>query len=265
MSMPSRADPAPPIRGVVTTMLSPGSPWFPTGEIPSLSEGQVHVWRASLDEGCTHVRQLARALCDVERARAERFFFERDKNRFIVCRGVLRGILGGYLNVAPDQVRLRYGRHGKPCLAEGTLRFNLSHSGDTALFAFARGREVGVDVERIQAGFPWDEITERIFSPRESELLQGLQGADRRRTLFVAWTCKEAYVKAKGHGLSFPLGRVDLALRPPALRRVGEDEREASRWSLQELGVGADYAAALAVEGHDWRLVCRQWQWMEAK
>jgi 4'-phosphopantetheinyl transferase len=263
--MPSRADPASPTRNVVTIMFSAGPLWVPTGEIPTLSEGQVHVWRASLDEGCTHVRQLAQVLCDGERARAERFFFARDRHRFIVRRSILRVILGGYLHIAPDQVRLRYGRRGKPCLAEGTLRFNLSHSGDTALFAFARGREVGVDVERIQAGFPWDEITEHIFSPQESGLLQRLQGADRRRTLFVAWTCKEAYVKARGHGLSFPLDRVDMALSPPTLRRVGEDKREASRWSLQELGVGEDYAAALAVEGHDWRLVCRQWRWIEAE
>ena len=246
-------------------MLSSGPLRFPTGEIPTLSEGQVHVWRASLDEGCTHVRQLARALCDVERDRAERFFLDRDKNRFIVCRGVLRGILGGYLKVAPDQVRLRYGRHGKPCLAEGTLRFNLSHSDDMALFAFAQDREIGVDVEHIRTGFPWGEVTAHIFSHRESELLEHFQGPTLLRTLFVAWTCKEAYLKATGHGLSFPLDRVDIALRPLALRCIGEDEREASRWSLQELGVGADYAAALAVEGHDWRLVCRQWQRMEAE
>ncbi len=263
--MPSRAGFAPPIRDVVTTMLSSGPLRFPTGDIPTLSEGQVHVWQASLDEGCTHVRQLARALCDVERARAERFFLDRDKNRFIVCRGVLRGILGGYLNVAADQVPLRYGRYGKPCLAEGMLRFNLSHSDDMALFAFARDREIGVDVERIRAGFPWGEVTAHVFSRRESELLQHFQGPALQRTLFVAWTYKEAYVKARGHGLSFPLERVDIVLRPPALQCVEGDVQEASRWSLQELGVGADYAAALVVEGHDWRLVCRRWQWMEAE
>lgn len=169
------------------------------------------------------------------------------------------------MKVAPDQVRLRYGRYGKPCLAEGTLRFNLSHSGDMALFAFARGREIGVDVERIRAGFRWSEIAAHVFSRRESELLQHLRGTGRQRTLFVTWTCKEAYVKARGHGLSFPLDRVDIALWPPALWCVEGDEEETFRWSLQELGVGEDYVAALAVEGHEWRLVCRQWQWREAR
>jgi 4'-phosphopantetheinyl transferase len=244
-------------------MQFPEHSWLQPSGIPPLAGKEVHVWRASLDREIPLVRRLAQTLSDAERGRANRFLLARDKNRFIVCRGVLRGILSGYLHTAAEELRFRYGDHGKPRLAEeagaGGLHFNLSHSESMAVLAFTRGGEIGVDVERVRTDAAWEEIAAHVLSRQDCLLLQGIPGTLRRRAFFAAWTCKEAYVKARGQGLSFPLNRIDVTFAPLGLRRVGQDEAEAARWSLQELGVGGDYVAALAVQGRDWKLRC--WQW----
>jgi 4'-phosphopantetheinyl transferase len=210
------------------------------------------------------MRQWTRNLCDVERSRAERFFFERDRHRFVARRGILREILSGYLATPADRLRFRCDRHGKPHLVEESgpdmLHFNLSHSDGMAVFAFTYGRLIGIDVERIRADIPWDDIAAQFFTRRENRRLQSLPETRRQRAFLVAWTCKEAYVKARGQGLSFPVNRVEVSFSPPALRRVGDDEDEASRWTLRELPVGGDYVAALAVEGDDGRLLCWEWR-----
>ncbi len=243
----------------------PEHPWLLPAGIPRLAGREVHVWRAGLDREISHVRHLAQTLCPAERARADRFFLARDRNRFIVCRGILRGLLGGYLNTAADQLRFCYGDQGKPRLAEqggaGGLHFNLSHADGMAVLAFTRRGEVGVDVERVRTDAPWEEIAAYVLSCRDRVLLRNIPGALRRRAFFATWTCKEAYLKARGQGLSFPLNRIDVSLAPLALRRVGCDEQEAARWSLRELRVGGDYVAAVAVEGHDGQLRCWEWGW----
>ncbi|MCL5995999.1 MAG: 4'-phosphopantetheinyl transferase, partial [Chloroflexi bacterium] len=131
-------------------------PQFPL----ALEVGDVHVWRADLDQPDAVLGQLESFLSVDEQARANRFHFERDRGRFVAGRGVLRAIIGTYLDVRPEQVMFRYGQRGKPALAmplaqgvsgvQGELRFNVSHSHDLALFAFARGQEIGVDLERVR-------------------------------------------------------------------------------------------------------------------
>ena len=233
-----------------------------------LDNNEVHVWRASLDLTASHVQILQQTLAPDERARAERFYFQKDRAHFIVARGLLRVILGRYLDRPPDQLRFCYNSNGKPALAKefnrDTLCFNLSHSHGLALFAVTRGRELGVDLERVRPHLADEQIAERFFSPREVAMLRALPTNMRTEAFFNCWTRKEAYIKARGEGLSFPLDQVDVSLapgEPVALLSAKADPHEASRWSLQELAPGPSYAAALAVEGHDWRLRC--WQWSE--
>lgn len=237
--------------------------WSVPSSVPTLSEGEVHVWRADLNEAGTHLRRWAQNLSALERARAERFFSERDRHCFMACRGILREILSGYLATPADQLRFRYGRHGKPYL-RGTsgdrLRFNLSHSDALAVFAFAQGRRIGVDVERVRPDLPWQDIAGQFFTRRENERLRHVGETQRPRAFLRAWTCKEAYVKARGQGLFFPVNRVEVSLSPPALRRVGADENEAARWRVRELRVGGAYVATVVVEEDEGRLRCWQWR-----
>src|SRR5262245_49624616 len=118
-----------------------------------LENDEVHVWRAVLDRTPMRVRSLRQLLAANEQGRADRFRFQKDREHFIVARGLLRIILGRYLNRQPNQLRFGYSQYGKPALSEESgcpgLRFNLSHSHGLALFAVSRGREVGVDIEQI--------------------------------------------------------------------------------------------------------------------
>jgi 4'-phosphopantetheinyl transferase len=231
-----------------------------------LARDEVHVWRAALDVAPTEAAGLRKTLAADERARAGRFHFERDRAHFIVARGVLRAILGCYLTRAPECLSFCYNAHGKPALAGGpdaqAIRFNLSHSDGVALYAVARGREVGIDVERIRCNLAVAEIAERFFSRREDAMLQNIPTEERHQAFFRVWTRKEAYVKARGEGLSLLSDKMDVSPasgEPDAPVGDRGDPSGAARWSIQDLVPGPGYAAALAVEGHGWHLAC--WQW----
>ena len=225
-----------------------------------LSSNEVHVWLTKLNSLTRHAQQMAQCLNEDESVRAQRFHFEQDKARFIVCRGALRTIIGCYLHIEPSGVRFSYGPHGKPYLEEtvgdSTFRFNLGHSNDIALCAFTRCREIGVDIEYIRDLPDADQIAYRFFSADEIATLHALPASQRRQAFFNCWTRKEAYIKATGKGLSQPLDQFEVSLaptEPASLRSVKGAPEEASRWSLKALTPASGYAAALAVEGHNWR------------
>ena len=248
-------------------MTQPDHVWLPSPQNLALSGDEIHVWRASLEGSPALVQRLQRTLTPDEAARAARFYFERDRTHYIVARGVLRSILGRYLGTEPGQLRFSYTSYGKPALISTsgmrTLNFNLSHSHEIALVAVTRGREIGVDVEHLRADFAGAEIAERFFSAAENVALRALPPELRVEGFFTCWTRKEAYIKARGEGLSHPLDQFDVSLVPggPAqLLRTRGDPRDLRRWSLKELYPGPGYVAALAAEGHGWRLSCWQWQ-----
>ena len=245
---------------------SPVPPWRAPPETLELGSDEVHVWRATLDQTPSQIQNFRRNLAADEQARAERFHFERDHEHFVVARGVLRAILGRYLNQAPECISFCYSSHGKPALAGESggdaIRFNVSHSHGIALYAVTRGREVGVDLEHIRSNLAVMEIAERFFSRREVAMLRTLSTEEQREAFFRCWTRKEACLKARGEGLSLPLDQIDLSPspgEPGAIPGTQPDSSETFRWSLQELAPAAGYVAALAVEGRGWRLAC--WQW----
>lgn len=200
-----------------------------------------------------------RALSPDERARASRFRFERDRRRFVAGRSVLRRELAERLDCTPSEVAFRYGPYGKPAVADGDVVFNVSHSGSAALFAFAAAGELGVDVELLAHGRPDDDgVAERFFSPAEVETLRRQPAAARSETFLRCWTRKEAFVKARGEGLSLPLHDFDVELAPeraPALLRTAWSSDEPREWTIQDLSYLFDGAvAALAVRARDVRV-----------
>jgi 4'-phosphopantetheinyl transferase len=230
------------------------------------TSAEVHVWRMALNVSLASVRECAKTLAPDERARAARFVRDRDRARFVVARGGLRAILARYLGRDPCGLRFEYGPFGKPVLSGASrgsdIRFNVSHADDMALYAVTSRREVGVDIERVRPDVAPDDIAERFFSRQEVATLRDLPVPRRLEAFFACWTRKEAFIKARGQGLSLALDGFDVSLtpgRPPALLRVHDDPEEGARWSLRALYPSPDHAAALAVEGHDWRLRC--WQW----
>lgn len=240
--------------------------WPMPTDRPSLKPDDVHVWSVHLDLPDAEVNRLEGVLSSHERARADRFYFQRDRRRFVVGRAILRIILGSYLRIAPERVTFDYGPHGKPMLAvgcgDGTLRFNLSHSQAVALIGVTRRGEIGVDIECIRSIPDLDEIAERCFSSREIASFRGLSPSQRPEAFFTCWTRKEAYLKALGDGLARPLDAFDVSFLPgeqAKLLCVRDDLDEASRWSLWGLAPGTGTIAAVAVESQTGTLAC--WQW----
>jgi len=238
-------------------------PRYHVSRPPALAQDEIHVWRAIVPEDRHTGERFQWVLGPDERARAERFHFDRDRVRFVFRRAWLKILLARYLAADVANVRITHGRYGKPALTPSfdgaDLRFNLSHSNGMVVVAIAHGREVGLDVEYIRPEVEVDAIARRIFSRREAAALAALPAADRVAAFFACWTRKEAFVKATGEGLSRPLAGFDVSLAPgePAeLLGIGENPGDALRWSLRALHPGTGYCAALAAEGHDWKVSC---------
>jgi 4'-phosphopantetheinyl transferase len=216
--------------------------------------GAIDVVMARLDMGMNAVRASAALLCDAEQHRAGRFIFDRDRRRFIVARARLRQLLAERLGVVPASVELTYGAHGKPALArrfgQADLRFNVSHSEDVAVFAFAAGRDIGIDVEAVHALRDADEIAARFFSPQENEAYLHLAPHDRPLGFFNCWTRKEALVKAIGDGLHRPLDSFDVSLvpgEPARILRVEGTPGDQCGWTLDSFLPGPGLVGAVVV------------------
>ena len=215
---------------------------------------EVHVWTVKVAEWLPALHDLANTLNLVERERAARFRFETDRSRFTLCRGLLRTLLGQYLEIDPNAVEFQYGSHDKPQLASSmpfALEFNLSHSDQAAIFAFAT-RRVGIDVERVRSQIDALGLAHQAFTPLEIEALSAAAEGQRESLFFTIWTRKEAYIKAVGLGLSAPVREMTVGPGPaPGEPDAGTHlEGYGAHWSLLGLPSDEKYKAAIAIEGH---------------
>jgi 4'-phosphopantetheinyl transferase len=231
---------------------NPYSSWTSTPDVQALTPNSVQIWRVPVQMTEDTRQVLESSLAPDERERAGRFHLPADRNRFLAAHGSLRDILARTLDCEAHQLEFSKGEHGKPCLVpEQGLEFNLAHSGDFSLIALARGRRVGIDVERVRSGISSNVISRQYFSKAEVADLESLPLEQRETAFFTCWTRKEAYIKARGLGLSLPLESFDVSLLPPepaSLRATRPEAQEAGRWKLLSLEVGPGYGAAAAVE-----------------
>lgn len=228
-----------------------------------INAGEVHLWKADLYVGEDAQLRLRQFLSEEEKARADRFVFERDRHHWAAGRGMLREILGSYLGRQPASLEIVKQTGGKPRLGhdrqagDPTIKFNLSHSGSLALLAVTLDREVGIDVEHFRPEVATSEIAERYFSPEEQSELHSVPEELRTEAFFLCWTRKEAFLKARGDGLRTPLDSFTVSLTPgrPAVLRCND----APRWALFSFCPQAGSVAALVTEGG--QAVRRFWQW----
>lgn len=224
-----------------------------------LKSGEIHLWHVSPSNTEFDWTSSKRLLSADELTRMGRFHFDKDRNNFLFARSMLRMLLASYLGVLPEELIFAYSAHGKPSLARPSVRldFNMSHSNGDLLIATCLGRNIGVDIEWVRHDLDVHEIAQRFFSAAENEALQAMPDSLRYDTFFSCWTRKEAFVKARGEGLSCPLdsfdvsvdagaGRVNLTTRP--------DPSEAQHWELWAIGGLPGFAAAVAVEIGDQEL-----------
>lgn len=211
----------------------------------------VHLWQRPLQVTGGDLEACHSLLSTEERERAQRYRVERPRSDYILTRGTLRSLLAKYLRRPTQEISFRYTDYGKPFLVDGgDLRFNVSHSDGIAVMGFVRAREIGVDVEKVRKQSDVEQIAERFFSEHERRNLRKCAGDELHEAFFRCWTRKEAYIKAKGEGLSLPLHQFDVSIeREPqrALLATRPDATEAEKWQLINIPVQAGYAAALAV------------------
>jgi 4'-phosphopantetheinyl transferase len=211
----------------------------------------IHVWHAALDREEDFLRRVEATLSLEEKARADRFHFANDRNRFVAARGLLRELLGRYLQQAPAALEFSYGRHGKPALsgkeASSGLCFNLSHSAGLAVYAIAKERNLGIDVEHVRPDSAGDDIAQRYFSAREVSDLRTLPPEERVAGFFHCWTRKEAYLKATGMGLQIPLDSFSVSVLPanPAQFLGGVE----GRWHMDAYHPAEGFVAAVVYDG----------------
>ena len=170
---------------------------------------------ATLAAPVDEVARLTQIIDDAERVRAARFAGEVHRRRFIVRRGRLREMLGAAVGEPPGALRFSYNAYGKPELAGAPLHFSASHSRDTMALAIS-DVPVGCDIEAVDEGLDWRPIAARLFAPEEQEELAGLPPQEAAIGFFGCWARKEAFVKALGQGLSYPLDAFAVSCGPVA-------------------------------------------------
>lgn len=227
-----------------------------TPSLPLSADDQsVDVWRVPLEVAATEVEAYRKLLSADELARADRFKFPEGRRRFAVARAALRKVLSRYSPRPPAEWRFTYGPHGKPGLALGTdgdgVRFNVSHTHEMAIIAVTAGREVGVDVEWLHRRTEFELLARRFFGRKERASFQAADADRRARVFFQIWTRKEAWLKARGEGITVPLEQFDVlehlrdASAPAGHGVVGED----ADWRFAEFDCPEGYIGAVVVPG----------------
>jgi 4'-phosphopantetheinyl transferase len=223
------------------------------GKGVSLPAERIDLWVVPSEVDLNERETFWQVLSGAERDRAQRFKFDRDRDRFITVHGILRLILSAYSARPAADLEFPTGPNGKPALttSERPIEFNMSHSGPHALIGITTGGACGVDIEVIRPGISTTEIAERFFAPAEIHWLRSLPPEETVKGFFRLWTVKEAVIKATGLGLSTPLTDFDTAAivknGPAALNAVTAEGRETPLW-VSELDVGTGVAAAVAIE-----------------
>lgn len=215
-----------------------------------LRHGTVHIWEGRLDVP-GHVTAAARLLLSAdERARADRFVYDRHRRRYTVAQAHLRRVLAQLTGTPPEAIEFRFGKHGKPFLAGGPS-FNQSHSEERIMIAVAAGGRLGVDIEELREVRYMLGIADKNFGEDEAARLHAAPAHERRALFFRLWTRKEAFLKAVGVGLTQPLRTFSVDPSPGAerglLRVEGMDEDPAD-WYVGGVSCSAGAEAALAVD-----------------
>jgi 4'-phosphopantetheinyl transferase len=216
---------------------------------------EIHLWWARTDLPELDLALLESFLSDDEKNRAGRFHFPHHRTRFIAAHGCLRSILGSYLDMAPDAIKLLNGPKGKPFLEktgqDTDLHFSLSHSNDAAFIGIALDRRIGVDIEHIRPLANMESIAGRYFSENELLEIQNAPENVRAQVFFQYWTMKEAYLKATGTGLlglqEIPVMQDQIDIYSPTAIVADASDKP---WSIQPLHPTPGYSASVAVEGN---------------
>ncbi|HKV80418.1 MAG TPA: 4'-phosphopantetheinyl transferase superfamily protein [Candidatus Sulfotelmatobacter sp.] len=227
---------------------------------------EIHVWNGRIAAGEDCFRELYESLSPDETEKATRLRFDKHKQSYVICRGLLRSILAGYLGLRPAEIQIEYGPQGKPFLQNSPVHFSVSHSEDRVLFAFCKNHELGIDLEYMRDLPDAERLARRFFAPSEFLEFCGTSPAIRTEAFFCRWTRKEAYLKATGLGLSLPLDTFQVPAVPGQVANLKITTGRGapfSGWSLRHLDPAPKYVGALAAPLVSFPLV--QWTFENAE
>jgi 4'-phosphopantetheinyl transferase len=230
-----------------------------TSQPIALGRAEVHSWIATSEGSLPSGESLAAELSATELAESRRFRFEVHRHRFLAACFFRRRVLARYLGVRPNEVAFSYGAKGKPRLASelcSDLSFNAAEADGVSAIVVARGRNVGVDVERLRSVPEARGIVSGFGSPIEKDAFGRIRDEQQAHWFLRWWTGKEAFVKAVGEGLSLPLASFSILVSAGGGLRL---EGGGDAWSVQTLDPAPGYVGALVVEGATPRLSLRDW------
>lgn len=229
--------------------------WTSPAIIPALKSSQGHLWK--IDSRTLEGSEVSclSVLSEDEKARADKFRFRRDRLIYVLARGVLRKLLASYIGKAANQIDFEYNEQGKPSVRSASnVKFNVSHSRDMILIGFTRKVDIGVDIEWNKRPIEIQEVAKSFFSDGEVSDLLGLPEKDQLAAFYNCWTRKEAFIKAKGGGLSIPLDQFEVSLKPdlpPRLMSVRWDQQEVAKWNMERFYIDNDYTCAVITDSKD--------------
>jgi len=219
----------------------------------SLKTQEVDVWKVSKQIHEDRLEQYWSVLNTEERERALKFRFEKDRNCAIIARGVLRNLLSNYTGLKPENIHFEFGSNGKPAICQHTpIQFNVSHSTDAIVFGFTKSYILGIDVECTEDDLDVENVAKSFFSETEVHSLLKLDQAYHKQAFYNCWTRKEAFIKAEGSGLSFPLKEFSVSLASSAEAELLEtrwNKKEKEKWTLTAFTPAENYIGALAIKG----------------
>jgi len=213
----------------------------------------VTVWQARGPADEATLERCRGVLSPEELTRAARFVVEPPRHHFIVARATLRVLLGDALHVDPQALEFEIGRFGKPSLPNHDIEFNVSHSGDVVLVAIGAQSPLGVDVETERPHRDLLSLAQRFFAPGEVARLESLPESGRAEAFYRCWTRKEAYLKARGTGITLGLDTFEVAFLPgetEAVLRTPPDD-DPGNWNVFAIDAAPGHAAALIVARED--------------
>jgi 4'-phosphopantetheinyl transferase len=220
-----------------------------------LISGRPDVWRVHIPS--VPSSRLDHVLSEQEKNRAERYKFDKDRKSYTVSRAALRLILGNYLKENPQKLNFSYNAYGKPSIespANRKIFFNVSHSGEYALIAASSDAELGIDLELMRE-LDYLDLAEHFFSDREQTEIKKLPTELLKKGFYTVWTRKEAFIKAIGLGLSFPLKEFDVSISPheiPPIRFHQSQTVFDTGWEVRDIPTENQYCASLVIPARNY-------------
>lgn len=215
-----------------------------------INQNEIHIYSTRTDLNENELTGFRKILSEDENTKAGRYKFDYLKNNYTACRGFLREILSGYTGIIPSKIKFSYSEFGKPFLKDSNIRFNVSHSGNTGIIAVNTEDELGIDIELKREVPDLLSLSERFFSKSEITELNKTDSGKLTDSFFYCWTRKEAFIKALGTGLQYPLNCFSVSVTDdadPEITEIENDVSEARKWKLYNLLASKDYISSLAI------------------